>query len=201
MNLRLPCALLALVAASACVPAALKGDFAPLTPEEVASGIAPPASQHVRWGGTILSMENKPDRSCFEVLARPLDVDASPQGGDRSLGRFLACVPGYRDPALFKPGRDITVVGTVSGRERHKVGDFDYQYATVAAQDVVLWSEAPPPAYVYDPFFYPYLYYPAFAYYYPVIYAAPGPRPFPPPPLMWRPGPPPYAHPGGPHRR
>lgn len=167
-------ALTAALGLGACVPAALKGEFTEIKPETVAAveGVAPPA--HVRWGGVVLSLSNSPTVSCFEVLGRPLDLSARPKRGDASEGRFLACQDGFRDPEVFAPGREITVVGELVGSEPRQIGDHVYHYPTVAASDVHLWAQIEPAGdiVVVDPFLSHYLYtYPY--YYYPVVYVTP----------------------------
>jgi outer membrane lipoprotein len=154
IRLSLPLALLAL-AGCATAPKPLQGDFA-----VTAADAAAPDGQKVRWGGEIIRVVNASDRSCFEVLARPLDGSARPLRRDRSDGRFLACRSGFYDPAVFESGREITVTGTVDGSELRKVGDYDYRYPRVAADVIYLWTEreaigyAPSP-WFYDPFWRP----------------------------------------------
>ena len=52
-------------------------------------------------------------------------------------------------------GRDLTVTGAVAGTEQHPVGDFNYTYAHVDADNVYLWPQrsatADPFPYYYDP--------------------------------------------------
>lgn len=151
----LPLILLAL-AGCATAPKPLQGDFAAAPSQADAAN-----GQKVRWGGEIIRIVNAADRSCFEVLARPLDASARPLRRDRSEGRFLACRSGFYDPAVFEAGRDITVTGTVDGSELRKVGDYDYRYPRVAADVIYLWSEremvnyAYPSPWFYDPFWRP----------------------------------------------
>ncbi|HSX62043.1 MAG TPA: Slp family lipoprotein [Tahibacter sp.] len=151
IRLSLTTALLAL-AGCATAPKPLQGEFAAAAPDAVADG------QKVRWGGEIIRVDNAADRSCFEVLARPLDGSARPLRRDRSDGRFLACRSGFYDPAVFEPGREITVTGTIAGSELRKVGDYDYRYTRVAADVIYLWNErealAYPSPWFYDPFWY-----------------------------------------------
>jgi len=146
--------LAAALGACATVPAPLQGQFPPVTPRQAAAGGAG-SNETVRWGGEIISVEPRADRTCFEILARDLDSIARPVTGDPSGGRFLACRNGFYDPEEFKQGREITVVGRLDGTEQAKVGDFDYTYPRVAADTVYLWPERP--IYAYSPYYaYPY---------------------------------------------
>lgn len=161
----------------ACAPPkALRGEYSGLTPQQAVSS-AP--GQPVRWGGMILSMQNDSSETCFEVLSKPLNANARPTSRDQDQGRFLACYPGYRDPKVYAPGREITVVGSLSGVETRKVGEFEYPYPTVEVDDIYLWAEHNDVqyAYAYDPFPYPYAYYGPTAYYYYPVYYVPAPQP------------------------
>ncbi len=166
-NIRRPLVLSAVLLLGACAaPAVLKGEFASITPQQAALSESVAVSP-VRWGGTILSSNNTPEQSCFEVLGRPLDYNARPLATDSEQGRFLACKSGFLDPALVKPGRDVTIVGAISGVEQRKVGDFDYRYPKLEAQTIYLWPErSQNDTYYVEPFFYPYPYY----FYYPNHY-------------------------------
>jgi outer membrane lipoprotein len=150
-------AVAAAAALSGCatVPTPLAGnDFAPTTPQQaVAQNL--PAGQRVRWGGEIIKVEPRSDRTCFEVLSRELYADARPNRSDKSDGRFLACKTGFYDPALYEQGRDVTVVGTIGESEHHKVGQYDYTYAKVDATEVYLWPKRSYPPGFYDPYWGP----------------------------------------------
>ncbi len=161
--IRLPLLAAAVLLGACAAPSVLNGDFAEITPQQAALSQSVAVSP-VRWGGTILSSNNTAEQSCFEILGRPLDYNARPLATDSEQGRFLACKPGFIDPAVFEPGRDVTIIGAVTGIEEHKVDDFDYRYPKLQAQTVYLWPErAVVESYYVEPFFYPYPYY----FYYP----------------------------------
>jgi len=142
------------LASCATVPVPLQGQFAATTPRDTG------ASGTVRWGGEIIKVEPKTDMTCFEILSRNLDASARPMSRDPSSGRFIACRAGFYDPEEFERGRDLTVVGRVTGTDRGKVGEFDYAYPHVAADTIYLWPKRVP--YVrqpyYDPFYGPWGY-------------------------------------------
>lgn len=164
--IRLPLLAAAMLLGACAAPAVLKGDFAAITPQQAAVSQSVAVSP-VRWGGTILSSNNTAEQSCFEVLGRPLDYNARPLVTDGEQGRFLACKAGFIDPAVFAPGRDVTIIGAVTGVEAHKVNDFDYRYPKLQAQTIYLWPErAAVETYYVEPYFYPYPYY----FYYPHHY-------------------------------
>ncbi|MBS0591194.1 MAG: Slp family lipoprotein [Proteobacteria bacterium] len=145
----------ALLGGCATIPAPLTGnDFSTATPQQVVATNAD--GQRVRWGGEIIRVDPHADRTCFEILSRELYADARPSRRDKSDGRFIACKQGFFDPEVYTRGRDVTVVGSVGGTERRKVGDYDYTFAKVDATEVYMWPKraAYPPGYT-DPFWGP----------------------------------------------
>lgn len=142
--------------ACASIPEDLAGDYpgpAPdaASPEDVGSD--------VRWGGRLLGITPEADRSCFEILSRPLTDYARPVREDTQWGRrFLACRSGFVDPAAYPVDSDITVVGTISGFETRPVGEYDYRYPVVRLRAAHVWPKRseldpdplPPPRWWYD---------------------------------------------------
>lgn len=141
MRIVLPLLCTAVLAGCATAPAPLSGEFAALTPAQSVSDSR--SGERVRWGGEIIKVDPRADSTCFEILGRPLDARARPLVRDHSDGRFIACRAGFYDPEVFVRGRDITIVGQVTGSEKGRVGEFDYTYARVAADAVYLWPKRP----------------------------------------------------------
>jgi len=118
----------------------------------------------VRWGGTIAGVENQPQVTLIEVVARELDRGGRPRATDISEGRFLAVIPGFLDPAIYQRGRQLTVVGELHGIRHREVGDLEYPYPEVRVTGHHLWEPRPePPAmgrypgpYFHDPFYDPF---------------------------------------------
>ena len=115
----------------------------------------------VRWGGNIVGTRNERDHTVLEIVGRDLDDEGRPRKEDRSLGRFLAKVQGFLDPAIYKPEREVTVRGRIEGIVEQAIGEFRYTYPLVQADDAYLWKPRPPPMpyphhpyYYDDPFFY-----------------------------------------------
>ena len=108
---RLPFVMFALVLVGCGPPAALRnGPFEPIA--VVAARAGSHEGARVRWGGTIVRATPEAEETCLEVVSRPLNLRARPLHVDDSDGRFLACVAGFLDPAVYAPGRMVTVVGT-----------------------------------------------------------------------------------------
>ena len=148
----LAAALVAGVALSGCArpPAALRGAFPPTTVADAQAGGL--VGERVRWGGEIVRTTPGADDTCFEVVSQPLDRRAEPRAVDQSFGRFLACAPGFYDPAIYAEKRELTVVGTVEGFTAGQVGERPYSFPQVRADTVYLWPKRQPrPMVVYDP--------------------------------------------------
>ncbi|MEO7916771.1 MAG: Slp family lipoprotein [Dokdonella sp.] len=141
----------ALLSLGACatVPASLQGKYVASTPRA-----APPIGETVRWGGEVIKVEPKADTTCLEVLAHELGGTARPIDTDRSAGRFIACQDGFIEPGDYPKGREVTVVGRLSGTVTGRVGEFDYVYPRVAADTMYLWPKRSQRATGYGPGFY-----------------------------------------------
>jgi outer membrane lipoprotein len=106
----------------------------------------------VRWGGSILAVQNDSSTTDIEILARPLDATGEPERSDgdgAQIGRFIARFTGFLDPAAYPEGRLLTVSGTVTGVETRDVGDYPYRYPVVRATGRHLW---PAPETVFAPY-------------------------------------------------
>lgn len=94
----------------------------------------------ILFGGDIIKTENSPDKTLIVVLQRSLNSNKKPSGGDRSAGRFIVSVPGFLDPAIFQPGRQITVVGMIAGKEVRALDDIEYSYPVIDKRHLYLWQ-------------------------------------------------------------
>lgn len=137
--MRLLIAALAALAVSACttVPEQIQGEFAEIAPDRAEPGVI---GANVRWGGVILSAQNRGDSTCFEVLSRELDKYLRPIQEDYSNGRFIACKAGFQDPLVFNKGREITATGTIRNLRMNMVDEFSYRYPVVDVDTLVLWE-------------------------------------------------------------
>jgi outer membrane lipoprotein len=143
-------AVLALAAAS-CVrpPVDLAGQFPPYTVADAQRDERP--GTRVRWGGEIVETRPAAQETCVEVVSVPLDRRAYPRGSDATYGRFLACGPGFYDPAVYAPGRRVTVVGALGPATEGKVGERPYSFPRVDSDVIHLWPVPPEPR-AYDPY-------------------------------------------------
>ncbi len=141
---------LALLGACARVPPQLQGTFPPVTVADAQRD--PKTGERVRWGGEIVSTTPQAGDTCLEVVSKPLACTTRPRGGDETFGRFVACAPGFYDPAIYAPKRDVTVVGTLEPGSQGKVGEADYTFARLRAETVYLWPARDPVERVYAPY-------------------------------------------------
>lgn len=95
----------------------------------------------VLFGGDVIETQNLPDKTLIVVLQRPLDSRGEPSAGDVSEGRFIITTPGFLDPAIYGPGRKITVAGTVVGKEVRPLGEIKYTYPIIEKRELYLWPE------------------------------------------------------------
>ncbi len=112
----------------------------------------------VRWGGAIISIDNKPNETWIEVLARPLDYEGEPNSKAADLGRFLARTNRFLDPAIYAPERKITIRGRLENTIVRLIGKHPYRFPLIQIQAHHLW---PKPPEITDPWhdpWYPYPY-------------------------------------------
>jgi len=126
----------------------------------------------VRWGGVISKVENKAKQTWVEVVGRELRKNAQPKVNGKSSGRFIASFQGFVDPAVYRVGYLLTVLGSIEGQTTRPIGEYAYSYPVVAVAASNLWQmEAESTRYEYAPSWW---YYDAWPFY-------PGPYP----PYYW----------------
>lgn len=129
---------LTLLAGCATTPQPLRGEFADIPPETTGQ----PAG-NVRWGGRVIDVLPAAEQTCLEVLGMPLDARARPRDLDADIGRFRACKAGFLDPAVFIPGREVTVTGQIEARAQRQIGEYRYDMPQLRAETLFLWPERP----------------------------------------------------------
>jgi outer membrane lipoprotein len=121
---------------------------------QVREDVATFMGQPVRFGGTIISTDNREDVTWLTVLGRPMFKDGKPEFTDDSAGRFIALVPEFLDPKVYATDRQVTITGTLLRTEAGKVGEYDYTYPVVEAAAWYLWPKDVGPYHDYDPWYY-----------------------------------------------
>ena len=94
----------------------------------------------ILWGGEILETRNAQEAAFLEVLQRPLGPEDRPIRDAMSKGRFLVSHKGFLDPAIYRQGYDITIVGEVVGTRVKVIDEIEYTYPLVEDLELVLWE-------------------------------------------------------------
>ena len=116
----------------------------------------------VIWEGAIVTAKNMKEGTVFEIVQKPLTSEERPLNVDRSDGRFLALYDGYLDVAIYSKGREVTVAGRIKETQKRLLGEIDYTYPVVSAQEVHIWPPRDDKKYYISPdwHYYPYRRYP-----------------------------------------
>jgi outer membrane lipoprotein len=93
----------------------------------------------VRWGGTIIDVENEIDYSLAQILFYPLDRIGYPQINLASEGRFAVETSKFLDPAIFTADAEITITGTLKGEIERTVGNKTILIPLISADSIYLW--------------------------------------------------------------
>jgi outer membrane lipoprotein len=91
-------------------------------------------------GGRILQTEASSKHSELIVLQLELDKRNRPIYDSPSAGRFLIQSDQFLDPAIYKKGALLTVVGRIIGGETRLIGQYKYTHPMIDAIEIKLWS-------------------------------------------------------------
>jgi len=100
----------------------------------------------VLLGGEIIKTENLPNKTVIIVLQRSLGYRQKPVSDGESKGRFIISAPDFLDPAIYRPHRKITVVGSVMGKEVRLLGELEYAYPVIEKKELSIWPQEGVPA-------------------------------------------------------
>lgn len=92
-------------------------------------------------GGEILQVTPKAEQTEVEVLERPLGSRDRPRQTDESQGRFVVVMDGFLDPAVYRVGREVTIVGEVRGVITRPIGEVMYTFPVLQGGYLYLWPE------------------------------------------------------------
>jgi len=129
-----------LLAGCSSMPEVTAGADRSLTPTQAAAtDITPARDKPLQWGGVIMESRNLPDTTELQVLAYPLTDDGRPDVTESPTGRFIALHPGYLETVEYRKGRQVTVTGNLAETRVGKVGNADYRFPVLRADQIVLW--------------------------------------------------------------
>jgi len=124
--------------------------------------------RHLLAGGRIVNVRNSQSGAQLEIVQFELDNSGTPLSTYRSYGRFIATLPDYLEPVIYRRGMLITLVGEIKGKQTRRLDDMDYTYPVIAMREWYLWpgseedygSPYPSPLPQYDPYNFGYGYEP-----------------------------------------
>jgi outer membrane lipoprotein len=94
----------------------------------------------VLWGGQVIETLQRPGGSEIIVLETPLGYLDRPSAAIYSRGRFIAKSTEFLDPAIYKEGMAVTLVGEMIGTESRPLGETSYMYPIVMVKEIHLWG-------------------------------------------------------------
>ncbi len=110
-----------------------------------------PGSYKGKWvmlAGVIVGSITEKDGSTYlEVVQKPADSEGRPLRTDETGGRFIAVSKQFLDPAVYRGGRVITVVGEVVGDSVRPLVGMAYRYPLLAVEALHLWEPSYGPRY------------------------------------------------------
>ena len=109
----------------------------------------------MRWGGRIIDVENKTDKTNIQILIYPLNFFGRPQLNQTPLGRFVTVSKQFLDPAVYTKDTAITVSGSLQGTVEKMIGEKKITMPLVATDVYHVWRQ-----YHYRP----YNYFPHYGY-------------------------------------
>jgi len=144
--MRLICLIFAtLLGTAACTTSVSKQSLNLVDPGVTFEALAADPDRHVgRYlllGGAIAAVRVSGNGgSELEVVQLPTDQRGRITSTDRSSGRFIALDNAFRDPAIYRPGRLVTLVGQVAGQKTGRLDEVDYRYPVLTVHELHLWD-------------------------------------------------------------
>lgn len=95
--------------------------------------------QMIILSGIILDAKHTKEGTLFEILQTPADFSGKPKDIDESEGRFLALDNRYPDINVYRRRREVTIAGTIEGKEVQALGKIEYGYPLIHVNEIYLW--------------------------------------------------------------
>lgn len=104
--------------------------------------------RHLLLGGTIVDVRNRNNGSELELVQLKTDESGEIIDTASSGGRFLALSSSFLDPAIYRPGLLVSLVGEVSGKRIMILDEVNYTYPMLIISEIHIWKpeelRAPP---------------------------------------------------------
>lgn len=117
-------------------------ELADLPPAAVVAGQGEDGALVV-WGGRIVAVRNRAERTELTVLAYPMTGGHRPRSNAESGIRFVAIYPGFLEPQQYAPGRWVSLLGRVDGTVRIPVGEYALVGPALRVEQIHLWQGVP----------------------------------------------------------
>lgn len=108
---------------------------------QVLPNISQYQDQVVRWGGVVADVSNQQNQAELTLVQFPLTRYGKPITTANSAGRFIVQSNGFLDPLIYEKGAVVTVVGSLSGEQTHKVDQKSLRMPVVIMTDSQVWPE------------------------------------------------------------
>lgn len=100
--------------------------------------------RHFFLAGEIAAIWNSNDGGEIEIIQFPADERGEVIDRDKPGGRFLAKSPDFIEPAVYRSGLLVTLVGKVIGKKTLPLDTIDYTYPVLAIDELYLWKPEGP---------------------------------------------------------
>jgi outer membrane lipoprotein len=97
--------------------------------------------KQLQWGGVIVETTNLREVTELQILAYPLKSSGQPDITKSPAGRFIARRNGYLESVDYRKGRQVTATGQLVEKRAGQVGEADYTFPVLQADELVLWPE------------------------------------------------------------
>lgn len=102
------------------------------------------AGKVVLVGGVIVGIKTGGDVIMLEVSQLELFNNGVPDEFSHSQGRFLALSSELLDPAIYRPGKFVTIIGEIKGKKIMPILGADYPYPLISVKELRLFRASEP---------------------------------------------------------
>lgn len=112
-----------------------------ITPNDAVAKLDILRGSRVLWGGVIVSSKNLEKGTQLEILAYPLSNQHRPRLEREPLGRFIIEQGSYLETIDYAPGRELSLIGTLTGTKEVKIDAASTLFPAIASEQIHLWPK------------------------------------------------------------